>query len=199
MPTSVSAFAGVMSVSQSSPANSHTMSRSPSLGYLRTLPAHSSAGRISRSCEDVSQLPVGNKFSLPVDNNTLSDFDHMLMSPLSPMKVDSCDTDDTSSLMDHTSNSIPIPTSNSAVGRTDNLGWLDLSLSPSAQNITPQGSVELSHNNNNSKGTPPAFLYDPTTTFKGDESFPYLSLFDLETPTALQPPADFAETMDYCI
>lgn len=118
---------------------------------------------------------------------------------MSPMRVDSCDTDEGSTLMDHTSNAIPIPMANNGAGRTDNLGWLDLSLSPSAHNVTQQGSAELSHNNNFSKGTPPAFLYDPMTTFKGDEALPYLSLFDLETPTALQPPTDFAETMDYCI
>lgn len=136
---------------------------------------------------------------MPVSNNSLSNFDYMLMSPMSPMRVDSCDTDESSTLMDHTSNAIPIPMANNGAGRTDNLGWLDLSLSPSAHNVTQQGSAELSHNNNFGKGTPPAFLYDPMTTFKGDEALPYLSLFDLETPTALQPPTDFAETMDYCI
>lgn len=197
LPTTTSSFGGVMSPPQSSPANSQTMSRSPSFGYLRTLPVHNSPGRMSRSCEDVSQLPVANKFSLQMDNNTMSDFDQMLMSPLSPMKVDSCDADDNSSLMYHSSNSIPIPTSNGGVGRTDNLSWLDLSLSPSAQNVIPHGNIELSYNNNN-KGTPPAFLYDPVTAFKGDEHFP-LSLFDLDTPTSLHPPTDFGETMDYCV
>lgn len=196
MPTTTSSFTGVMSSSQVSPGNSLTMSKSPSFGYLRTLPVHNSPGRMSRSCEDVSQLPVGNKFPLQMDNNTLSDFDHLLMSPLSPMKVDSCDTDDNSSLLYPTSNSIPIPTSNGSVTRTGNLSWLDLSLSPSVQNVLPHGNVEL-HNNNN-KGTPPTFLYDPATAFKSDEPFP-LSLFDLETPTALHPPSDFSEAMDYCV
>lgn len=196
MPTTTSSFTGVMSSSQVSPGNSLTMSKSPSFGYLRTLPVHNSPGRMSRSCEDVSQLPVGNKFPLQMDNNTLSDFDHLLMSPLSPMKVDSCDTDDNSSLLYPTSNSIPIPTSNGSVTRTGNLSWLDLSLSPSVQNVSPHGNVEL-HNNNN-KGTPPTFLYDPATAFKSDEPFP-LSLFDLETPTALHPPSDFSEAMDYCV
>lgn len=196
IPTTTSSFSGVLSSSQVSPGNSQTLSKSPSFGYLRTLPTPNSPGRISRSCEDVSQLPVGNKFPLQMDNNTFSDLDHLLMSPLSPMKVDSCDTDENSSLMYPTSNSIPIPTSNGSVGRTTNLSWLDLSLSPSAQNISPHGNVEL-HNNNN-KGTPPTFLYDPTTAFKSDEPFP-LSLFDLETPTALHPPSDFSEAMDYCV
>lgn len=200
LPMTTSSFAGVVSSSYVSPVNSQaTMSKSPTMGYLRTLPAHNSPGRMSRSCEDVSQLPVGNKFPLQMDNyNNLSDFDHMLMSPLSPMKVDSCDTDDNSSLMYHSSNSIPIPSSNGGIGRTDNLSWLDLSLSPSAQHASPHGNVELLHHNNNNKGTPPTFLYDPATAFKGDETFP-LSLFDLETPTALHPPSDFTETMDYCV
>ena len=135
----------------------------------------------------------GNKFPLQMDNNTLSDFDHFLMSP---MKVDTCDTDDNSSLMYPTSNSIPIPTSNGNVGRTANLSWLDLSLSPSAQNMSHHGNVEMQNNNN--KGTPHTFLYDPVTAFKSDEPFP-LSLFDLETPTALHPPSDFSEAMDYCV
>lgn len=177
------------------------MSKSPSFGYLHTSPVHTgnSPGRMSKSCEDVSHMPVGNKFPVQMDNyNTLSDFDHMLMSPLSPMKVDSCDTDDHSGLMYHTSNSIPIPSSNGGIGRTDNLSWLDLSMSPSAQNTSSHGNIELSHNNNINKGTPPTFLYDPATTFKGDETFP-LSLFDLETPTALHPPSDFSEAMDYCV
>ena len=193
IPPTTSSFTGVISSSQVSPGNSQILSKSPSFGHLRTLPAPNSPGRISRSCEDVSQLPVGNKFPLQMDNNTLSDFDHFLMSP---MKVDTCDTDDNSSLMYPTSNSIPIPTSNGNVGRTANLSWLDLSLSPSAQNMSHHGNVEMQNNNN--KGTPHTFLYDPVTAFKSDEPFP-LSLFDLETPTALHPPSDFSEAMDYCV
>lgn len=184
-----------MSPSQSSPGTrlTQTMSKSPSYGtYLgqRIMPSHNSPGRMSRSCEDVSHLPVGNR----VDNNAMPEVDHYLMSPLSPMKIDSCDADDHSSLLCHSSNSIPIPSSNGIVGRTDNLGWLDLSVSPSSHNMS-HSNVEM--HNNNHKGTPPQNLYDPASTFK-DEHFP-LALFDLETPTALHPPSDFGETMDYCV
>ena len=149
---------------------------------------------MSRSCEDVSHLTIGSKFP-QVDNSAMSEIDHYLLSPLSPMKIDSCDVDDHSSLLNHSSNSIPIPSSNGVIGRTDNLNWLDLSMSPSSLN-TSHSNVELMHNNNH-KGTPPATLYDSVSTFK-DEHFA-LSLFDLETPTALHPPSDFGESMDYCV
>lgn len=191
MTNATTSFAGMQST--------QTMSKSPSYGsYLshRIMPSHNSAGRMSRSCEDVSHLAGGNKFVPQVDNSAMSDFDHLLMNPLSPMKTDSCDAEDTSSLMFNSSNSIPIPSSNGMVGRTDNLSWLDLSMSPTVQNMS-HGNVELMHNNNH-KGTPPRNLYDSITPFKGDEHFPF-SLFDLETPTALHPPNDFGEKMDYCV
>ena len=200
--TVTTSFAGITSPMQTTPVNQpQPVCKSPNYGsYLspRTMPSHNSPGRMSRSCEDVSQLPVGNKFPFQADNNAMSDFDNFFMSPLSPMKIDSCDTSDNSSLLFHvSSNAIPIPSSNSVVGKTDSLSWLDLSMSPTAQQNMQHGNAELLHNNNH-KGTPPANLYDPGTAFKGDEHFP-LSLFDLETPTALHPPSDFGETMDYCV
>ena len=115
--------------------------------------------------EDVSQLPVRNNFSLQMENNTLSDFDDFLMRPLSPMNVDTCDTYDDSSLMYPTSNFIPVATSNGTVGSTANLSWLDLTLSPSSQNMSHHGDVEMEN----------------------------------ETPTALYPPSDFSEAMDFCV
>lgn len=145
---------------------------------------------MSKSCEDVSHIVV-NKFPPQVDNHPISDVDHYLC-PMSPMKIDSCNTDDNSALLSQSSNSIPIPASNFYTGRTDNLNWLDLSVSPNSQ----ISSGEFIYNNNR-KNTPPQNLYDPLAELR-DEHFS-LSLFDLETPTALHPPSDFGETMDYCV
>lgn len=177
----------------SSVTGAQTRSKSPNFGPYPShcsLQANSSPGRMSKSCEDVSHVVV-NKFPPQVDNHPISDVDHYLC-PMSPMKIDSCNTDDNSALLSHSSNSIPIPASNFYMGRTDNLNWLDLSVSPNSQ----ISSGEFIFNNNR-KNTPPQNLYDPLTELR-DEHFS-LSLFDLETPTALHPPSDFGETMDYCV
>lgn len=193
-------YGGVVSPSYSSPGAhlTQTRSKSPNFGPClsqRTLQIHNSPGRISKSCEDVSRdVAIGSKFLPQLDNNAVADIDHYLC-PMSPMKIDSCDADENSGLLSHSSNSIPIPSSNFITGRTENLNWLDLSVSPNSQ-ILSHGNVDVMHNNNH-KGTPPPHLYDPLSTFR-DEHFP-LSLFDLETPTALHPPSDFGETMDYCV
>ena len=175
----------------------HSMNKSPSFGFLGfpSPPAHNMPGRISKSCEDVSHVPFGSKPFFQVDNNTLSDLDSIVMSPMSPMKVDSCEPDDDSGLSFHSSDSIPIPLPNGNVARTDNLGWLDLSTTPPHQTAlhSSVGSMQNSY-----KGTPPHFLYDPVTSFKVEEPF-HLSLFDLETPSSLHAPSDFSEAMDYCV
>ena len=186
-----------MTPSLTTSGNQPPMSKSPSYGsYLSQRfvpPSQNSPGRMSRSCDDVSQLSVNNKFPFQAENGAMYDFDNFLTSPLSPMKIDSCDTDDSSGLLFNSSNSIPIPSSNGIVGKTDTLSWLDLSMSPTAQQSIPHANVELtSMHNNNYKGTPPLNLYD-------DHEHTPLSLFDLETPTALHPPSDFGEAMDYCI
>ena len=203
-PTRVSPTPATTSSPQGVPSSrfpAHSpLSQSPSCGYLSVhspSSGHQLPGRISRSCEDVSSMNFSGKFSPQYDshsNNSL-DIDTMLLSPGSPVKMDGCcsEPEDNMGSLPQTGQGIPIPMSSVAPSRTsDNLGWLDLSSSPCITNMSSciQQTVQAGRE-------PPQFLYEPTT-FRTEEPFS-LSLFDLETPTALHAPNELPESMDYCV
>lgn len=170
---------------------SNLMVRSPSGNFMHPPTRnHPAPSRISKSCENVSISNFSLKPSIQFEQNQLPDIDAM-MSPASPMRVDMCETEDLNSAdLFQPSSSIPIPSLNAQ--KSETLGWLDLSMSPT---YTSAGTSPVSSVSSAYKETPPISLYDSVIPFRSEETFS-LSLFDLDTPTALHAPTDFPEAME---
>jgi hypothetical protein len=179
-------------------------SQAPHLQYMANLPKSPSTGflsihnslnnnqqfqaRLSKSCEDVTGYNNPNaKQGMPSSTDgSLADLDSIIMSPASPMRVDT-DADHLLSM----SNSIPIPSN--YVNKSDPLCWLDLSNSPT---MTSPGaaSTEVTYMNRTS---PPPTLYGTSPSLH-NEQFP-LSLFELDGTGPGQLSHDFSEAMDFCV
>ncbi|XP_031558612.1 myocardin-related transcription factor A-like isoform X2 [Actinia tenebrosa] len=178
--------------------NNSNVSKSPSANFLGV---HNSPSnnqqfqrRLSRSCEDVTGLTsynnpnnVNPKHGMQSSaEGSLADLDSIIMSPASPMRIDS-DTDHLMSM----SNSIPIPSN--YVHKSDTLSWLDLSNSPIM--TSPTGAAtEVTYMN---RASPPPTLYGASPSLH-HEQFP-LSLFELDATGSNNLSHDFSEAMDFCV
>lgn len=152
-------------------------------------------GRLSRSCEDVAGVTNYNNLNnvnvkhgmQSSAEGSFADLDSIIMSPASPMKIDS----DTDHLMPMSS-SIPIPSN--YVSKSDTLSWLDLSNSPVM--TSPTGAAtEVTYMNR--PPSPPPTLYDASHSLH-NEQFP-LSLFELDGTGSNNLSHDFSEAMDFCV
>lgn len=151
-------------------------------------------GRLSKSCEDVAGLTNHNNLNnvnakhgmQSSAEGSFADLDSIIMSPASPMRIDS----DTDHLMP-ISNSIPIPSN--YVPKSDTLSWLDLSNSPVM--TSPTGAAtEVTYMN---RASPPPTLYGASPSLHS-EQFP-LSLFELDGTGSNNLSHDFSEAMDFCV
>ncbi|XP_048575846.1 myocardin-related transcription factor B isoform X2 [Nematostella vectensis] len=164
--------------------------KSPSTGFLGThiLQNQPIQARLSKSCEDVAGVNLNsNKNSMQICNDgSFPDFEAMIMSPSSPMKIDN--DNDYQGIMMHPTNSIPIPGS-----KNDSLSWLDLNNSPIITSTSPGSHTDVTYA---TRGAPPASLYD-TSPNLSSEHFP-MSLFELDGGSG-HLPHDFPEAMDFCV
>jgi len=166
--------------------------KSPSTGFLGLYNNNQSLQpRLSKSCEDMNApynaMNAKQSMHLLSTENTLADIDSIIMSPASPIRVDT-DTDDHMMLI---SSNIPIP--NGGVHKTDPLGWLDLN-SPPIMTTSPNAATEVTYMNRNS---PPATLYGASLSIQNEHL--NLPLFELDNTGQTNFSHDFPEAMDFCV